>query len=108
MKKIELLENNVVITHEAVRHSSANQETLNLTESQQYRERGLKKSLAHRKEVMEKKKKAEENQMKVHLPEIEQDRSASKKVSHIRLLALVNKLGEGGLKHLYKKNDLHH
>ncbi|CAB3986730.1 ATP-dependent DNA helicase PIF1 [Paramuricea clavata] len=204
MKRIELLENNVVITHEAVRHSSANQETLNLTESRQYRGRGLihikddafrfflaleqerinkinvqrlsclqhdlvddsiaealknttlktaftalfnidanknkdiivemynevieryfkmgagqslrdfrrdfhvKKSLAHRKEVMEKKKKAEENQMKVHLPEIEQDRSASKKVSHVRLLALVNKLGEGGLKRLYKKNDLHH
>lgn len=67
----------------------------------------VKKSLAHRKEVMEKRKKAEENQMKVHLPEIEQDRSTGKKVSHVRLLALVNKLGEGGLKRLYQKNELH-
>ena len=55
----------------------------------------IKKSLAHRKEVLEKKKKAEENKMKVHLPEIEQDRSTGKKMSHVRLLALVNKLGEG-------------
>ena len=68
----------------------------------------IKKSLAHRKEVMEKKKKAEKNKMKVHLPEIEQDCSTGKKMFHVRLLALVNKLGVGGLERRYKKNDLHH
>lgn len=41
MKKIELLENNIVVSHEEVRRSSADPETLNLIESRQYRERGL-------------------------------------------------------------------
>ena len=66
----------------------------------------LKKSSAHRKTVMERKEKAEEKRMKVHMQQIEQDRSPSKKYSHARLLSLVNELGYWGLIRLYAKNDL--
>ena len=64
----------------------------------------LKKSLAHRKAVSQRKEKAEEKRMKVHMQQIEQDRSPSKKYSHVRLLSLVNELGYRGLVRLYAKN----
>ena len=66
----------------------------------------LKKSLAHRKAVTQRKEKAEEKRMKVHMQQIEQDRSPSKKYSHVRLLSLVNELGYRGLVRLYAKNEL--
>jgi hypothetical protein len=66
----------------------------------------IKKSLAHRKAVMERKEKAREKQMKVQLPEIEQDRSPGKHVSHTRLLALVSQLQYKGMVRLYKKREL--
>lgn len=70
------------------------------------REFHIKKSHAHRKAVMKRKEKAREKQMKVQLPEIEQDRSPGKQVSHTRLLALVNQLQHKGVARLYKKKEL--
>jgi hypothetical protein len=66
----------------------------------------VKKSHAHRQAVLERKEKAREKQMKVQLPQIEQDRSPGKHVSHTRLLALVNQLQYKGLVRLYKKREL--
>jgi hypothetical protein len=66
----------------------------------------IKKSMAHRKAVMEREQKAQEKQMKVHLPEIEQDRSTRKEVSHTRLVALVKQVTSTGIVRLYKKNEL--
>ena len=63
----------------------------------------VRKSLAHRKAITQKKEKANEKRMKVHLQQIEQDRTPGKKVSHIRLLSLVNELKECGLARLYSK-----
>ena len=68
----------------------------------------IKKSMAHRQAVLQKKKKAEEKRLKVQIPEIEQDRSEDKKVSHMRLLDLVNKLGSEGITRLYSKKELQH
>ena len=67
----------------------------------------LKKSLAHRKSLVAKKEKVRKRRMKVHLPQIEQDRSDKKRSSHIRLLALVNELKED-IGTLYKKSELQH
>lgn len=66
----------------------------------------IKKSLAHRKAVMARKEKATERKMKVHMQQIEQDRSPCKKCSHVRLLALVNDLSFRGLMRLYAKKEL--
>ena len=41
MKKIELIENNVIVNHQVLRESTENPETLHVIESRQYRERGL-------------------------------------------------------------------
>ena len=67
----------------------------------------LKKSLAHRKTLMPKKEKARKSRMKLHLAQIEQDRSERKRSSHICLLALVNDLNED-VGTLYKKSELQH
>ena len=64
--------------------------------------------MAHREAVLQKKKKAEEQRLKVQIPEIERDRSKDKKVSHMRLLDLVNKLGSEGITRLYRKKELQH
>lgn len=66
----------------------------------------IKKSTAHRKAVMERKEKARQKQMKVNLPEIRQDRSHGKEVSHTRLVALVNQVRSNGVCRLYKKKEL--
>jgi hypothetical protein len=55
---------------------------------------------------MERKEKAREKQMKVQLPEIEQDWSPGKHISHTRLLALVSQLKFKGIVRLYKKKEL--
>jgi hypothetical protein len=68
----------------------------------------IKKSLAHREAVLQKKKKAEEKRLKVQIPEIEQDRSKGKKISHMRLLDLVHKLGSECITRLYSKKELQH
>jgi hypothetical protein len=41
MKKIELIENNVIVNHQVLRESTESPETLHVIESRQYRERGL-------------------------------------------------------------------
>mgnify|MGYP002804182759 CR=1 FL=1 len=66
----------------------------------------IQKSLAHRKAVLQRKAKAKEKKMKVHLKQIEQDKSVRKRCSHIRLLSLVNELGVMGLKRQYTKKEL--
>lgn len=65
----------------------------------------IKKSLAFRKSLMIRKEKARKNQMKMHLAQIQQDRSPKKRSSHIRLLALVNEVKEE-VSSLYKKSEL--
>ena len=67
----------------------------------------IKKSLAHRKSLMLKKEKAKKGRMKVHVTQIEQDRSDGKRSSHIRLLALINEVKED-IKSYYKKAELQH
>ena len=67
----------------------------------------LKKSLAHRKFLMSKKEKARKGRMKVHLAQIEQDRSERKRASNIRLFALINEVKEE-VGTLYKKAELQH
>ena len=54
----------------------------------------IKKSMAHREAVLQKKKKAEEQRLKVQIPEIERD--------------LVSKLGSEGITRLYRKKELQH
>jgi hypothetical protein len=68
----------------------------------------IKKSMAHREAVLQKKKIVEEKQLKVQIPEIEQDRSKGKKISHMRLLDLVHKLGSECITRLYSKKELQH
>lgn len=65
-----------------------------------------RKALAHRKMVLQRKQKAQTRSMKVHLPQIKQDRSPFKQVSHGRLVALVDHSKEQGLKKLYTKCEL--
>ena len=65
----------------------------------------IKKSMALRKSLMLRKEKARKNQMKVHLAQIEQDRSPRKQSSHIRLLPLINDVNEE-ISSLYKKPEL--
>ena len=67
----------------------------------------LKKSLALRQSSMLRREKVRKNQMKVHLAQIEQDRSPKKRSSHIPLLALVNDVKEE-ISSLYKKPELQH
>ena len=52
----------------------------------------VKKTVTHRKAVMQKKEKAEEKRMKVNIREIELDRSVDKRASHARLLALLSQV----------------
>lgn len=66
----------------------------------------LKKTLAHRKAVLARKEKAKEKQMKIELRAIENDRSPSKRSSHLRLIALINQIHEKGMTRLYKKTEL--
>ena len=66
----------------------------------------IQKSSAHRKAVLQRKVKAKEKKMKVHLKQIEQDKSVRKRSSHIRLLSLVNEFGVTGLKRQYTKKEL--
>jgi hypothetical protein len=66
----------------------------------------LKKSLAHRKAVLQKKEKANAKKMKVHLPQVEQDKSRNKQLSHLRLRALVGKINAEGLRGMYSKKEL--
>ena len=68
----------------------------------------LKKSLAHRKAVLQRKEKVNERRMKVHFKQMEQDRSPGKRISHARLLSLVNELTHKGLTRLYTKCELQH
>ena len=63
----------------------------------------IQKSLAHRKSLMVRKEKLRKRQMKVHLAAIGQDRSPGKKVSHTKLLCLVQEVKADGLVSLYKK-----
>jgi hypothetical protein len=70
------------------------------------RDYNLKKSLAHRKAVLQRKEKANEKRMKVHMEEISEDRSPGKRNSHARLLSLVNALTHKGLTRLYTKSEL--
>ena len=62
----------------------------------------LKKSLAHRKSLMVRKEKARRREMKVKLVHISHDKSPRKKVSHTKLLALVDELKVDGLVSLYR------
>lgn len=66
----------------------------------------LKKSLAHRKAVLQKTEKAKAKKMKLHIPLMEQDKSKGKQLSHLRLHSLVDKVKAEGLKTLYSKKDL--
>ena len=70
------------------------------------REYNLKKSLAHRKAVLQRKEKANERRMKIQLTQIEQDRSPGKKISHAGLTTLVNTLQHRGLSRLHTKSEL--
>ena len=67
----------------------------------------IQKSSAHRKAVLQRNEKAKERKMKVSLKEIEVDKSVGKRCSHIRLLALVNEIGNKGLMRQYTKKELH-
>ncbi|XP_028412433.1 uncharacterized protein LOC114543612 [Dendronephthya gigantea] len=66
----------------------------------------IKKTMAHRKAVLERREKARQKRMKVNVPEIEQDRSPGKEVSHTRLVALVKQVKCNGMVQLYKKKEL--
>ena len=66
----------------------------------------LQKTLAHRKSVLQKKEKASMKKLKVPIPHIESDTSKDKKVSHLRLRALVALLNANGLQTLYNKKEL--
>ena len=66
----------------------------------------IKKSLAHRKAVLQRKEKTNERRMKVHLHQVEHDRSPSKKSSHGRLVSLVHDMTFKGLVRLYTKKEL--
>jgi hypothetical protein len=66
----------------------------------------LKKTLAHRKAVLARKEKAKEQQMKIELKAIENDRSPAKRSSHVCLLALINQIHDKGMIRLYKKTEL--
>ena len=67
----------------------------------------IRKSLAHRKTVLIRKEKDKRRRIKVHLSQIEQDRSHRKRSSHVRLLALINDVNED-VAQLYKKTELQH
>ena len=66
----------------------------------------LKKSLAHRKAVLQRAEKAKRKKMKLHIPQIEQDKSNSKQLSHLKLCSLVNEVKTEGVKALYSKKEL--
>ena len=70
------------------------------------RDYNIKKTIAHRKAVFQRKKKADEKKMKVHLQQIWNDRSSCKKTSHARFIALVSKLTHKGLYTIYTKGQL--
>ena len=60
----------------------------------------VKKTVAHRKAVMQRKEKTEEKRMKVNIREIELARSVEKRASHGRLLALLSQVKEAGIARL--------
>lgn len=66
----------------------------------------LEKTLAHRKSIMQKKERASKRKMKVHFAQIDHDSSKGKRISHLRLSALVGELKAEGLKTLYQKKEL--
>lgn len=66
----------------------------------------LQKTLAHRKSILQKREKASRKKLKVPICQIERDTSKDKKLSHVRLRALVAQLNKEGLHTLYKKNEL--
>lgn len=70
------------------------------------REYNLKKTLAHRKAVLARKEKEQERQLKVQIKAIEEDRSPSKRSSHLRLIALINQIHEKGMIRLYTKEEI--
>ena len=70
------------------------------------REFHLKKAMAHRKAVLEKKMRAEEKSRKVEISDLENDRSSNKSTSHLRLVALAVQIKEDGFVRLYKKAEL--
>ena len=70
------------------------------------RDYNIKKTMAHRKAVLQRKKKADEKKMKVHLQQIWDHRSPCKRTSHARLISLVTKLTHKGLYTLYNKGEL--
>ena len=65
-----------------------------------------KKSLAHRKAVLQEKQKADTKRIKVHIPQIEQDKSHNKQLSHLRLRALLANIKAEGLKGMYSRKEL--
>ena len=67
----------------------------------------LKKTLAHRKAVLARKEKAAEKRLKIELDVMKNDRSPSKRSSHVRLLALISQVQEKGIMRLYTKTELH-
>ena len=56
----------------------------------------LKKAMAHRKAVLEKKMRAEQKSRKVEISDLENDRSSNKSTSHLRLVALAVEIKEEG------------
>ena len=66
----------------------------------------LKKTLAHQKAVLAREEKAAEKRLKIELETMENDRSPSKRSSHVRLLALISQVQEKGVIRLYTKNEL--
>ena len=70
------------------------------------RDYNLKKTLAHRKAVLARKEKDQERQLKVQIKAIEEDRSSSKRASHLRLVALIKQIHEKGIVKLYTKAEL--
>ena len=66
----------------------------------------LKKSLAHRKSLMVRKENARRREMKVKLVQISYDKNPRKRVSHTKLLALVDELNVDGVVFLYRKEEL--
>ena len=65
-----------------------------------------KKSLAHRKAVLQEKQKADTKRIKVHIPQIEQDKSRNKQLSHLRFRALLANIKAEGLKGMYSRKEL--
>lgn len=66
----------------------------------------LKKAMAHRKTVLQRKQKAKTKSLKVHIPQIQQDRTPFKQTSHGRLITLLEHSKERGMQKIYTKMEL--